>query len=172
MRSSVFLASLLLSSACTATPREGPLPTDADIQTIANDALDTFVNSWNRAAQGDSAAYLRYGSLYWPDAELVDPSGRVWDGQPSIVQMHTDLWKTAFKDSHVVGAVRRVRVIAPSVVIVDFDFTLTLAGPPPPGASPSGPLKAHLKHIMEKRGNDWKVVAAQNTFDSGAGPSR
>jgi hypothetical protein len=29
---------------------------------------------------------------------------------------------------------------------------------------PNGVVKAHLKHVMEKRGGTWKVVSAQNTF--------
>jgi len=138
------------------------------MQTLADKALKTFVDSWNRAAAGDSLAPQSYGTLYWPDAELVDPTGRIWDGQAAIVQMHVDLWKTAFKGSTVTGSIRRVRALTPTLMIADFDFILTLSGQPPPGAVTVGPVKAHLKHVMQRRGDEWKVVAAQNTFYSDA----
>ncbi|MGQ0702283.1 MAG: SgcJ/EcaC family oxidoreductase [Gemmatimonadales bacterium] len=171
MKLFLLLTSLVLCHACTTSRTQATLD-PAEMQTVATETLRTFVDSWNRAAAGDSVAYPLYGTLYWPDAELVDPSGQVWDGQLAIVNMHVDLWRTAFKASQVTGSVRRVRALGPRVMIADFDFTLTLSGPPPPGAGPGGPVKAHLKHVMEKRGADWKVVAAQNTFYSDAPTGR
>lgn len=167
MKSLFPLTALLLCYACTPNPTQAALG-QAEMQTVATDALQTFVDSWNRAAAGDSSAYAQYGTLYWPDAELVDPSGRVWDTQPAIVAMHADLWTSAFKDSRVAGSVRRVRALGATVMIADFDFSLTLSSLPPPGAGPAGPVHAHLKHVMEQRGADWRVVSAQNTFYSEA----
>lgn len=163
---------LLALAACTGA--ESPqVPTTTDAQTVAADSLRVFVEAWNRAASGDTLAPSLYGTLYWPDAELVDPSGLIWEGQAAIVQMHVDLWKGPFQQSQVQGAVRRVRSLSPDLMIADFDLELALAGPAPvrqPGSD--GRVRAHLKHVMQRRNGAWKVVAAQNTFysDSATGP--
>ena len=147
-------------------PAETSLP-DAQSQQIAESALKTFVDSWNKSAAGDTTGHQLYGSQYWPDAELVDPSGNIWSDQQSIVKMHVDLWNTAFKGSEVSGTVRRTRVLSPSLLIADFNLDLKVQGPLPPTIpSANGVVKAHLKHVLEKRGQDWKVIAAQNTFYS------
>lgn len=166
MRPVVYTILVALSSFFYSCSHEDDAISESQMQAVANDALRIFVDSWNDAAIGDSVAYHQYGTLYWPDAELVDPSGQVWDGQLAIIQMHVDLWRGPFKNSHVNGSVRRVRALSPTVMIADFDFTLILSGPPLPGVAQTGPVKAHLKHIMVKRGGEWKVVAAQNTFYS------
>jgi uncharacterized protein (TIGR02246 family) len=145
----------------------------SDSQKIAEDALKVFVDSWNRAAAGDRDGPRSYGTLYWQDAELVDPSGNVWGTGPAIVQMHVDLWNTAFKGSTVTGVVRRTRQLSPTVMIADFDLDLKVVGPLPPSIpNANGIVKVHLKQIMEKRGDQWKVVASQNTFISGPPPAR
>ena len=166
MRTLVF-GILLLLSACGSEKTPASLD-QAQMRAVADDALKTFVDSWNRAAAGDSLAPRSYGTLYWPDAELVDPTGRIWDGQAAIVQMHVDLWKTAFKASNVTGSIRRGRALTPTLLIADFDFILNLSGQPPAGAATATLVKAHLKHVMQKQGDEWVVVAAQNTFYSDA----
>ena len=157
-------ACLAALTACAPVNR-APLQPDAEIVNAASDALTRFTESWNLAAAGDPQAPTRYGDLYWPDAELVDPSGMIWNGQTAIQQMHVDLWHTAFKGSNVKGSVRKTRRLGPTLVIADFDLDLALFKEAPSGGTPaSGVVKAHLKHVMEKRGGAWKVVAAQNTF--------
>jgi uncharacterized protein (TIGR02246 family) len=157
----------LISACSTTSPPAAASPTDAEAQQIAEGALKVFVDSWNRSAAGDTTGHQLYGSQYWPDAELVDPSGNIWNDQPSIIKMHVDLWGTAFKGSQVNGAVRRTRVLSPTLMIADFNLDLKVQGPLPPTIPSSGGIvKAHLKHVLEKRGPDWKVIAAQNTFYS------
>jgi len=171
MKSIVVVAAALLT-ACTTAARSGR-SSYADSQEIASSALKLFVDSWNKAAAGNPEGPTEYGTLYWPDAELVDPSGNISNGGPTIVQMHVDLWKTAFKGSVVNGVVRSVRRLSPTLMIVDFNFDLKVAGNLPPSIpSSNGVVKAHLKHVMEKRGADWKVIAAQNTFYSDAQVAR
>jgi uncharacterized protein (TIGR02246 family) len=169
---SIVAVALALSTACATASTSGH-SFDADSQEIASSALKIFVDSWNKAAAGNAEGPQLYGSLYWPDAELVDPSGNIWNGGPAIVQMHVDLWKTAFKGSVVSGVVRNTRRLSPTLMIVDFNLDLKVAGNLPPMIPASnGVVKAHLKHVMEKRGGDWKVVASQNTFYSDAQPTR
>jgi len=162
---------LLLAVASCAGPSDNPRTSNAELQSTALEALSRFSQSWNSAAAGDTAGATRYGALYWPDAELVDPSGLVWNGQPAIVQMHRELWAGPFRASRVNGSVRRVRSLSATLMIADFDMELALAGSAPPGlAGPDGIVRTHLKHVMESRGGEWKVVAAQNTFVSPTPP--
>jgi uncharacterized protein (TIGR02246 family) len=165
----VFFLSAL--SGCSAAFR--PPSDESEVRKAAADALALFVDSWNRAAAGDPQAPAAYGTQYWSDAELVDPSGKIWEGQPAIVQMHVDLWNTAFKSSKVEGSVRKTRQLSPTLMIADFDMELSLFQQVPPGSAPANAVvKTHLKHVMEKRNGAWKVIAAQNTFESGPPAAR
>ena len=104
------LAVCLATLSACAPVNPAPLTPDAEIVNAASDALTRFTESWNLAAAGDAQAPTRYGALYWPDAELVDPSGRIWDGQSSIQQMHVDLWHTAFKGSNAHAVLNAVAI--------------------------------------------------------------
>lgn len=135
-------------------------PVDNESQTVANAMVNRFVDSWNRS---DGVAY---GENYWPEAELVDPVGRIVSGQPAIVQEHVEMWVGPFKGSRVKGKVRRVQMLGSNYMIVDFDVEVSGVHQVPPGSPPNanGVLRNHLKHIMEKRHGSWKVLSAQNTF--------
>jgi uncharacterized protein (TIGR02246 family) len=145
-------------SVAAAAPSEPLVPKEA--REAAEAMVARFVASWNQA---DGAAY---GMNYWPDAELVDPSGVISRGQAAIVQEHIDLWAGIFKGSRITGKVRRIRMLGPTCMMVDFDAELTGVRQLPPGSpvDAAGVLRNHLKHIMEYRQGAWKVVAAQNTF--------
>jgi hypothetical protein len=57
-------------------------PADSDANAASGAMVKRFTESWNRA---DGAAY---GENYWPEAELIDPSGGIVNGQKAIVQEH------------------------------------------------------------------------------------
>ena len=151
------LLTLVLASAAGAQ-RDPAVPKGAAI--AARAMVARFADSWNRA---DGAAY---GENYWPDAELVDPSGVISLGKAAIVQEHVDLWAGMFKGSHVTGTVRRIRMLGPRFMMVDFDVELSGLRNLPPGspADAAGVVRNHLKHVLERRHGVWKVLAAQNTF--------
>ena len=141
-----------------ATPRT--VSADEGAQAAANAMVSRFVDSWNRA---DGA---EYAENYWPEAELVDPVGRIVTGRAAIVQEHVSMWAGAFKGSHISGKVRRIQMLGSNFMIVDFDAEVSGVRDLPPG-SPAGAnalLRSHLKHVMEKRSGVWKVLSAQNTF--------
>ena len=96
----------------------------------ANAMVQRFADSWNHA---DGVAY---GENYWPEAELVDPSGAIVSGKTAIVQEHVDLWAGPFKGSHVAAKVRRVQMLGANYMIVDFDVQLSGFAKAPPGAPP------------------------------------
>ena len=63
---------------------ENPTP---EMNEAADALARAFADSWNRQDG------VGYGAAYWPDAELVDPTATIWDGQTAIAQMHVDLWQ-------------------------------------------------------------------------------
>jgi uncharacterized protein (TIGR02246 family) len=132
---------------------------DKEALSAANAMVQRFADSWNHA---DGVAY---GENYWPEAELVNPSGAVVSGKAAIVKEHVDLWAGPFKGSHVTGKVRRVQMLGANYMMVDFDVQLSGFTKAPPGAPPGTlALDAHLKHVMERRHGTWKVLSAQNTM--------
>jgi uncharacterized protein (TIGR02246 family) len=149
---------LLIVTLFASTLAFGQAQPDKEARAAAQQTVQRFVDSWNRE---DGKAY---GENYWPDAELVNPSGGIVNGRAAIAKEHVDLWAGIFKGSHVEAKVRRIRRLDPNHIIVDFDPELSHIQKPPPGAPPNGVIKTHLKHILEKRHGEWKVVAAQNTF--------
>jgi uncharacterized protein (TIGR02246 family) len=151
---------LLLQMAVASVGAQGAPPVPKEASAAAQAMVDRFVDSWNRA---DGVAY---GENYWADAELVDPSGMISTGKTAIVQGHVALWAGIFQGSRVAGNVRRIRMLGPKFMMVDFDAELSGIRNLPPGspADASGVIRSHLKHVLERRHGVWKVVAAQNTF--------
>jgi hypothetical protein len=87
--------------------------------------------------------------------------------------MHVDLWQTAFKGSELRGSVRKTRRLSPTLMIADYDLELRLFQEAPAGITVKGDaVTTHLKHVMEKRGNEWKGISPQNTVYSNAPNSR
>jgi uncharacterized protein (TIGR02246 family) len=140
---------------------------DEEATSVAEAMVTRFVASWN-AADG-----VGYGEGYWPDAELVDPSGQVWTGRSAIAGMHVDLWAGNFKGSRISGRIRRIQRLGPDFLIVDVDLELAnIQGLPPGGlADDAGVIRTHLKHILTKRDGVWRILSAQNTFIARSEPS-
>ena len=139
----------------------------AEMRTAAEHLARTFTDTWN--AQSGAA----YGEAYWPDAELVDPTGQVWDGREAIAAMHVRLWNGPARNTRVSATVRRVRPIGTEAMVVDLDVDVAGFSPAPPGAAvhADGKVKAHLKHVVEKRAGGWKIAASQNTFVAASPPA-
>ena len=137
----------------------------SDMLTAADWLAETFSRTWN---ERDGVGY---GEAYWPDAELVDPTGTIWYGREAISRMHVELWKGPARDTVVAATVRRVRPIAETAMVVDLAVEVKGFSPPPPGArsGPDGAISARLKHVVEKRGETWKIAASQNTFVAAMG---
>ena len=129
-------------------------------EAVAKGLADTFVRTWN--AQDGQA----YGEAYWADAELVDPTGQIWDGRDAIAAMHVALWEGPARTTQVDARVRRVRPVHANILVVDLEVDVRGFAPAPPGSvvQGDGTVKARLKHVVERRDSDWKIVASQNTF--------
>jgi uncharacterized protein (TIGR02246 family) len=135
-------------------------------QAIADTTLARFVDCWNHA-NGPG-----YRELYWPEAELVDPRGDVFEGADAVTKLHTDLWSTILAGSVIQGRVRKVRRLGPDHLVVDMDLEVTAYKSLPSGVRDvGGVVKNRLKHVMERRQGVWKILSGQNTALAGpAGP--
>jgi uncharacterized protein (TIGR02246 family) len=100
-----------------------------EMRAAAEELARTFTETWNRR-EGTA-----YGEAYWPDAELVDPTGQVWDGREAIAEMHIHLWNGPARKTKVSATVRRVRPIGAGAMIVDLDVDVSGFSPAPPGAA-------------------------------------
>jgi uncharacterized protein (TIGR02246 family) len=156
MQSALITAALCIAS-LAAAQSASPMP-DKEARVAAQQTVQRFMDSWNHSGGAT------YGENYGPDAELVDPTGTIVPGSIAIAKEHVDLLAGIFKGSHVEVKVRKIRRLDANHIIVDFDTELSHIQHPPPGAPAGAVLKSHLKHILEKRKGEWKVVAAQNTF--------
>jgi uncharacterized protein (TIGR02246 family) len=151
------LALVVLACGCSAPP---PPSTDAaEYQRAAEELAAMFAATWN-AKDGPA-----YGLAYWPDAELVDPSGLIWDGRDAIIKTHVDLWN-ATGNTTASTTIRRVRALSPTLMVVDITATVAGLPAPPPGgtADAKGAVYSNLKHVAERRGDEWKILVSQNTF--------
>lgn len=138
-----------------------------EMRKAAEQLARTFTETWN----GQNGA--AYGEAYWADAELVDPSGQIWNSRDAIAAMHVQLWNGPARNTQVSAKVRRIRPIGTEAMVVDLDVDVAGFAPPPPGAAvhADGKVKAHLKHVVEKRAGKWKITASQNTFVAAMPPA-
>jgi hypothetical protein len=85
--------------------------------------------------------------------------------------MHVDLWKGPARDTRVIVSVRRTKPLSPTLAVVDLDVEVTGFSPAPLGATCGldGIVRTHLKHVIEKRETEWKIIASQNTFVAAIG---
>ena len=129
-------------------------------EAVAKGLAETFARTWN-AQDGEA-----YGEAYWLEAELVDPTGQIWDGRNAIAAMHVALWEGPARTTHVEARVRRVRPVEANILVVDLEVSVRGFAPAPPGAAvqTDGTVEARLKHVVERRASEWKIIASQNTF--------
>ncbi len=108
-----------------------------------------------------------FAALFWPDAEFMNVFGQVVEGQDGIEALVNTVFKGALKDRVVHMDIRKVRQLAPNVIILD-----TLNS----DASKSSDQVTQMKWILEKRQDTWRVIAGHNTpiqtpaFATGARP--
>ena len=137
----------------------------SEMMAAAERLAQTFMDTWNRQ---DGEAY---GNAYWVDAELVDPTGQIWEGRDAIANMHVELWRGPASGSHAYSRVRRVRPLNSKVMVVDLDVIVTGFSLSGAAVNAMGQIEARLKHVVEQRGDQWKIVASQNTLVAGPPPS-
>lgn len=107
----------------------------------------------------------RWASHYSPDADFVNILGMYMADTKAMHARHHEILTGVFKGSRHVGTLRRLRFLDASVAIADVDVEVTGFKALPPGVVSTAPgaLRTRMKHILTKSGEQWWIVATQNT---------
>ena len=115
---------------------------------VANRILMNLMKAWNNH---DGKAYA---AEFWPDAEFINVFGGVMKDQQEIASRTDAIVKGALSGRQLEMTVRRVRQLAPNVIVIDSDDT---------DKSSATAVVTRFKLILGKRGDAWRAIAAQNT---------
>ncbi len=155
-RSSAAVMALVLSC-CVASPdqAEGQSQNEASLRKLVTEQTE----AWNRH---DAAAWSKD---FAPDAEFINIVGTIFSGREEIEKRHASVFASVFKDSRTEVTVRKIRLIAPSVAVVDTDHVVTGYTGLPPGvqATEQGVLRTRMRYVMKQTGGTWSIVTGQNT---------
>lgn len=106
-----------------------------------------------------------YAAEFWPEAEFMNVFGQIVEGRQQIATLHNTVFRGALKDRVVHMDIRKIRQLAPNVIVVDTTDSNS--------AKPDDRV-TRMKLILEKRQGMWHVIAGQNTpistpaFETGA----
>lgn len=148
--------SVAMVSVATADSVVHSLPTTNN---VAKQVVAQLNDAWNR---GDASAWA---APYAEDAEFINILGSVFSGKAAIRTRHAEIFDRAFRGSTMKATVRQVRMLGATVMVVDSDTEVRNFRQLPPNVLPTsnGVLRTRLKHVLEKRGSLWQIVASQNT---------
>jgi uncharacterized protein (TIGR02246 family) len=121
-------------------------PDDATV--VANRFVERVMKAW-QARDGRA-----YAAAFWPDAEIVNVFGGVMAGEQVIGPRMDQILKGALNTRDSKQSIRKVRMLAPNVIVVDTVNT---------DAGNAAGVETMFKYILEKRANEWRAVAGQNT---------
>jgi uncharacterized protein (TIGR02246 family) len=128
-----------------------PAPTKSADQEI-RDRLDDFAASWNKHDPTDMA-------YFWSaDGDLINPAGRKAKGLTEIQRLFQDEHNGPMKNSTFTNSKVSVRMIDPTLAMVDAD--VEVAGI----ANPDGTtvtMKPHVTSLMRKSNGKWWIVSAR-----------
>lgn len=104
---------------------------------VASGFLENVTKAWE-ARDGRA-----YAAAFWPDAEIVNVFGGVMNGEKVIATRMDGILKGALTARQSKQSIRKVRMLAPNVIVVDTVNT--------DAANAAGAEKM-FKYILEKRG--------------------
>jgi len=115
---------------------------------VANRIVGNMTKAWN------SHDGVAYAAEFWPDAEFVNVFGGIMKDQQEIATRTDEVVKGALRGRQVKMTIRRVRELAPTVIVVDSEDT---------DGSGASQVTTRMKLVLQKRGDVWRVAAGQNT---------
>ena len=115
---------------------------------VASRILMSLMKAWN-AHDG-----YAYAAEFWPDAEFINVFGGIMKDQQEIATRTDEIVKGTLRDRESQMTIRKVRALGSDVIVVDSDDT---------DAGGATQTATRLKLILQRRGDTWHVVAAQNT---------
>lgn len=122
----------------------------------ARQTISNFERAWN------SHDMALFASLFADDADFVNIEGTRWRGRAAIVDAHTFVHKTIFKQSRLTIDDTTFKQLSPDIVVarttLHIEGQTTMQGKPVPGR------KAILTNVLVHSGSTWKIVVTQNTL--------
>jgi len=112
-----------------------------------------FLAAWNK----DDAKAM--AATFAPDADAINPSGRVAKGRAEIEKLFTDEHAGPFKATTYTAANMSVRILAPTVATEDWDAAIDGMHDPSGKALPT--FKHHVALVFVKKAGGWLVVSAR-----------
>ncbi|OKL54108.1 hypothetical protein BSZ39_05975 [Bowdeniella nasicola] len=119
------------------------------------DVVTAWEDAWNRA-DADALA-----GLFAEDAEFVNVVGLWWHDRARIRLSHAFGFSTIFPDSVITMGAPRVRMVGEGAATVHSKWHLR--GQVSPDGEPAGEREGIFIFVLERRGDGWITVAAQNT---------
>lgn len=123
--------------------------------TSPEDVLVRFADAWE-ARDGEAI-----GALFVEDPEFVNVTGMWWHTPTRIALAHDFGFREIFRDSYLRFIKQKVRLIGDNAAVVHGRWRVT--GQTTGKSDEGEPRKGILIFVMEKVGEEWKAVAAQNT---------
>ena len=137
---------------CTATPAP---PSTQPIVEI----LESLPDAWN---QRDADAWVERFAV---ESGFTNILGMHFPDRAANRDRHAQLFATIFADSRLEAEVLGVRWAGSDAAVAELEFTLVGYERLPPDVPETEPglLRTRLITVLERRGEEWVVVAAQNT---------
>jgi uncharacterized protein (TIGR02246 family) len=140
---------ILVSIALTSPAAIAAEADDAAIRKVHAD----FAAAWNRH---DSVALAGSWS---PDGDLINPEGRSAKGRAEIQTLFAEEQAGLFKGSTFTNTINGIRMLTPTVAIVDASYEISNVMPP--GGQATTTLKGLYTSVMMKQGGKWWTVSAR-----------
>ena len=149
------LAILAVAAAPAAAQLRGQ---DADSSRIAG-ILAALDSAWQ------SGAADRWVAHYAQDANFINISGTRMTDRATLEARLKQIFGGIFRGSRHVGTLRQLRFLGADAAVADEDIEITGFSGLPAGISPTaaGVLRTRMRHVFERRGDRWLIVASQNT---------
>jgi uncharacterized protein (TIGR02246 family) len=130
-----------------------------DSDTALEQIIRQQETAWNT---GDG---LAWASAFTDDADYVNVQGDVFQGREEIARQHVFILGGPYKGSHLRIRIRKITEPAPNVAIIETEYDLTGFNVLAPGIAPTAPgvLRSRMKYVALKQGDQWSIIAAQNT---------
>jgi uncharacterized protein (TIGR02246 family) len=119
---------------------------------VAERLASGFVESWNHH---DMASFAE---LFHSDASFVNVIGKLMKGREEIEHHHSVIHAGPLRTSILQLQVDDAREIVPGIVVAHLRSSLH-----GDARDPGGERQTLLTFVLELRGDQWRIVAAQNT---------
>lgn len=124
-----------------------------DSNEITAELAARFASAWNRHDMEE------LGRLFRDDASFVNVAGVRMRGRDEIQQTHANIHAGPYRDSHLLVEVEEARELAPGVIVAHLRSQLS-----GDERAPGEVRDSLLTLVIDRRGDEWGIAAAQNTF--------